>query len=78
MQRGLIYTKWQYAKNDDDVRKTIRQGMADKGMPAFGNSLKGPQIEALLAYIRQHESASNVPPPLMLRPANPVKPGEFE
>ena len=31
MQRGLIYTQWQFAKNDEEVRKTIRQGLADKG-----------------------------------------------
>ena len=78
MQRGLIYTKWQYAKNDDDIRKIIRQGMADKGMPAFGNTLKAPQVDALLSYIRQHESPTNVPPSLAPLPANTVKPGEFE
>jgi len=79
MQRGLIYTKWQYAKNDDDIRRIIRQGMGEKGMPAFGNTLKAPQIDALLGYIREHESPTNVPPPLIPPTVNrPAKPGEFE
>jgi len=79
MQRGLIYTQWQYAKDDDGIRKVIREGIADKGMPTFGNALKAPQIEALLAYIRGHESPTNVPPPLFPKPAAEAgKPGEFE
>jgi hypothetical protein len=79
MQRGLIYTRWQYAKGDDDIRRIIRQGLGEKGTPAFGNALKAPQVEALLGYIRQHESPTNVPPPLIPRTVNnPVKPGEFE
>jgi mono/diheme cytochrome c family protein len=52
--------------------------MADKGMPAFGNTLKVPQIEAPLTYIRRHESPTNVPSTLFRHPANPTKPGEFE
>lgn len=79
MQRGLIYTKWQYAKNDDDIRRIIRQGMGDKGMPAFEKTLKAPQVEALLGYIRHHESATNVPPPLLPRPLpDDAKPNQFE
>jgi len=43
------------------------------GVSAERRILKGPQIEAMLAYIRQHESPTDAPPTLFGHPANPTK-----
>lgn len=46
------------AKFDDDYfRTTIRQGRAAKGMPTWGSVLSPEQIEDVVAYIRQWETA---------------------
>jgi glucose/arabinose dehydrogenase len=56
MQRGLLYGKWQFAKDDEGIRRVISGGLAEKGMPGFGAALKPEQIAALIGFIRQNET----------------------
>jgi glucose/arabinose dehydrogenase/mono/diheme cytochrome c family protein len=62
MQRGLLYGNWQFAKDDEGVRRVIYGGMADKGMPGFGAALNAEQIAALLRYIRANQTQQPEPP----------------
>jgi aldose sugar dehydrogenase len=55
MQRGLLDGKREFARDDDGLRRVINGGLAEKGMPGFGAALKPAQIEALIAFIKQHE-----------------------
>jgi alcohol dehydrogenase (cytochrome c) len=41
-----------------DLTATIKVGVVGKGMPAFGNSLNGPQIHAVVGYLRSLSPAS--------------------
>jgi aldose sugar dehydrogenase len=61
MQRGLLYGKWQFAKDDEGVRRVINGGLAEKGMPGFGAALKPDQITRLIQYIRERQSATPEP-----------------
>lgn len=68
MQRGLLYGRWQFAKDDEGIRRVLHGGLADKGMPAFGAALKPEQITALLQYIRENQSSGPEPAP-QIRPS---------
>lgn len=68
MQRGLLYGHWQFAKDDEGIRRVIHGGLGDKGMPAFGAALKPEQITALLRYIRDNQSSGPEPVP-QIRPS---------
>jgi hypothetical protein len=61
MQRGLLYGKRQFAKDDEGVRRVINGGLAEKGMPGFGAALKPDQITPLLQYLREHQSTAPEP-----------------
>lgn len=61
LQRGLLEGKWQFARDDEGIRRVIGGGLADKGMPGFGAALTPAQIEALLRYIRQNEARPELP-----------------
>jgi glucose/arabinose dehydrogenase len=63
MQRGLLYGRWEFAKDDEGVRRVINRGLGDRGMPAFGAALKPEQVEALLRYIRENQTAGPEPAP---------------
>jgi mono/diheme cytochrome c family protein len=55
MQRGLLSGNWQFAKDDEGIRRVVSDGLADKGMPAFGSALTVEQVAALIAFIRQNQ-----------------------
>jgi mono/diheme cytochrome c family protein len=46
--------KWQAARKDDDIHRTIVEGSPSKKMPAFGTtSFRPEQIAALVRYVRE-------------------------
>ncbi|PWU18616.1 MAG: glucose sorbosone dehydrogenase [Verrucomicrobia bacterium] len=61
MQRGLLYGHWEFAKDDAGVQQVINKGLADRGMPAFGATLKAEQVTSLLRYIRQNQTTGPEP-----------------
>jgi mono/diheme cytochrome c family protein len=63
MQRGLLYGHWQFAKDDEGVRRVINGGLAERGMPGFGGALKSEQVAVLLRYIRENQSSGPEPVP---------------
>ena len=63
MRRGLLYGHWQFAKNDEGIRRIVNSGLAEKGMPGFGATLSTNQIAVLLRYIRENQSAGPEPVP---------------
>lgn len=75
LQRGLLYGNWQIAKDDDGIRKVIREGLTDKGMPAFGQTLAPEQVAALLHFLRANQTDEPEPSPIT---PPPNKPSEFE
>ncbi len=75
LQRGLLYGNWQIATDDQGIRRVIRDGLTDKGMPAFGRTLSPDQTSALINFIRSNQTNDPEPAP----PAKPPgRPGEFE
>lgn len=77
MQRGLLYGRWQFAKDDEAMRNVITRGLAEKGMSAFGAALTPAQVSALIAYIRANQTNAPEPAPLAA-PKFPGQPSEFE
>jgi hypothetical protein len=69
MQRGLVYGHWQFAKDDDGIRRIINGGLAEKGMPGFGAALSPNQITVLLRYIRENQSSGPEPVPRTGKPS---------
>ena len=61
LQRGLLDGKWQFAKDDEGIRRVLTSGLGDKGMPAFGGALNTQQISALISYIRDNERRPPAP-----------------
>jgi mono/diheme cytochrome c family protein len=76
MQRGLLYGNWQVAKDDAARRDLIERGLADKGMPAFGNTLNRDQVAALIRFINENQTTE--PEPERAYSPSPRGPGEFE
>jgi glucose/arabinose dehydrogenase len=56
MQRGLLYGNWQFAKDDEGIRRVVNGGLAEKGMPGFGAALNPNQVDALVRYIRANQT----------------------
>lgn len=61
LQRGLLDGKWQFAKDDEGIRRVMTGGLGDKGMPAFGAALNPGQTSAVIRYIRDNERTSARP-----------------
>lgn len=58
MQRGLLSGNWQFAKDDEGIKRVVSGGLAEKGMPGFGNALKPEQVTSLINFIRQNQIQS--------------------
>src|SRR5262249_36633691 len=56
MQRGLLYGKWQFAKDEEGRSRVIAGGLVEKGMPGFGAALRPEQIETLIRFIRENQT----------------------
>lgn len=73
LQRTLLDGKRQFARDDAGLNRVIRNGMAEKGMPAFGGALNGAQVEALIGFIKENEitlpggATTNLPVPTTLK-----------
>ena len=55
MQKSLVSGEWKYVHADDDIRRIIKNGLPDQGMPPAPTSFTAADIEALVTYIRSHE-----------------------
>lgn len=53
---SLLDDRWTYGGDDDSLARTIRDGRAEAGMPAFGPALDDPQIREIIALIRTRAS----------------------
>ena len=56
--------RWQKRHDDDEVKKTINEGVVEKGkrlMPAFQEKLSPEQIDALVAYVRAFGKPHDAP-----------------
>lgn len=59
LQRTLLDGKRLFAKDDEGMRRIIRSGLGDKGMPGFGAALTPAQVDALIQFIKQHEATGD-------------------
>lgn len=55
MQKSLVSGEWKYVHGDDDIRRIIKNGLPEMGMPPAPATLTDADIESLVAYIRAHE-----------------------
>lgn len=53
---SLLDDQWTYGGDDDALLRTIREGRADAGMPAFGGVLNEPRIREIIFMIRSAAS----------------------
>ncbi len=59
LNSNLFDGKWELsAGTDDDLRKIIREGNVNRGMPGFAATLAPDEVDDLIKYIRQRESAA--------------------
>lgn len=49
----LLDDTWVFGGGDDSLATTIREGRLTAGMPAFGMLLTGPEIRAMVYYLRE-------------------------
>ena len=49
---SLLDDRWSFGGDDDSLARSIRDGRADAGMPAFGSTLSDPEIREIVAMIR--------------------------
>ncbi len=48
---NLFDDKWYQHSGPSGIEKSIREGVVEKGMPAWGEMIPKEQIEALIAYL---------------------------
>lgn len=58
MNSSLFDRQWQFGDKDDDLRKNIREGIRDRGMPAYGELLTREEIDEIVRFIRVREEAA--------------------
>jgi glucose/arabinose dehydrogenase len=61
MQKGLLQGNWQFAKDDESLRRVIQRGLAEKGMPAFEGALNSAQVASLMRYLQENQEAAKAP-----------------
>jgi len=55
---SLVDDEWKHGASDNDISRNIRDGLAEKGMPAWGKTLSEEQLRALVIYIRERGAAA--------------------
>ena len=50
---SLLDDAWMHGGDDPSLARSIREGRADAGMPAFGGALSEQEIRALVIFIRE-------------------------
>ncbi|AHF89307.1 glucose sorbosone dehydrogenase [Opitutaceae bacterium TAV5] len=50
---SLVDDTWKHGADDASIARVIRGGLADNGMPAFGETLDDATVRALVIYIRE-------------------------
>ncbi|MDB5328232.1 MAG: PQQ-dependent sugar dehydrogenase, partial [Phycisphaerales bacterium] len=59
LNSNLFDGKWQLSKGTDgDLRQVIRDGNISRGMPGFAGSMTAKEIDDVIGYIRQRETAA--------------------
>ncbi|WFB34363.1 PQQ-dependent sugar dehydrogenase [Kiritimatiellota bacterium B12222] len=58
---SFIDNEWKYGSSDEELAGIIKNGMPQLGMQAFGHTLSDEQIQALVVYIRELNTAANKP-----------------
>lgn len=58
---SLFDNVWVHGAADEDVLKTIKDGLPEAGMPGFGDTLSDADRAALLAYIKTGDAGGVVP-----------------
>lgn len=48
---NLFDTKWYNSDGPHGIEKTIREGIAEKGMPAWGQMISDEEISSIIAYL---------------------------
>src|SRR5689334_17248200 len=55
---SLVDSSWQYGSDDASIPRSIRDGHADRGMPAMRDRLNEAEIRALVVYIHERGAAA--------------------
>lgn len=57
---SLVDEQWRFGASDEAITKVIREGLADAGMPPWGNTLSDKDIRALVIFIREQAAQAKV------------------
>ena len=52
---SLADGEWSFGDAHGEILQSIKVGITDRGMPAFGETLSGEQIDRVIGYIREVE-----------------------
>ena len=55
LHSSLFDGRWTLGASDDDLRRVIRDGVVERGMPAYGGAFTDAEIGELVRFIRQRE-----------------------
>lgn len=58
MNSSLFDGQWQFGSRDADLRRNIRDGIRDRGMPAFDKLLTADEIDEVVRFVRVREQES--------------------
>ncbi len=67
---SLVDDKWVHGASDADIAQAIKNGIAEKGMPAWQKTLSDEDIRALIIYIR--EQGANAKKDMLLQSVQPT------
>ena len=56
---NLFDEKWYHGAKPSAIERAIRQGVMEKGMPAWGQMIPDEQIESLIAYLLSFQNSKN-------------------
>ena len=60
---SLLDANWRFGDSDDAILRSIRDGVASAGMPAYGETMNDAELRSLVVYIRETARRTTEPTP---------------
>jgi glucose/arabinose dehydrogenase len=75
---SLLDSHWRFGDSDEAILRSIRDGAASAGMPAFGPTMNDAELRSLVVYIRETARRTKEPTPKAAEPLpSEARPGEL-
>ncbi len=60
---SLLDANWRFGDSDDAILRSIQDGVASAGMPAYGETMNDAELRSLVVYIRETARRTTEPTP---------------